>query len=230
MPAGTMDRWAAERAAVMRRREENTSRFAAATDLNAVWAQCARRVEHQRRAYEAYATGRRAPRPARADFPAPAPSRQWAAPMETAIMRDRRVPPAAAKLLAIIVAECGGFSSRLLTNGYLAVRASYSPRHIQRLCRELERCGYISTEPVYGPTKLQVSRRIHVSSHVMAYWHLRRRQLEITAVDAGGPLPGIAHAPRMLGFPGTTDQSSKNDSYRTYPRRKAEIRHSTPPE
>jgi hypothetical protein len=90
--------------------------------------------------------------------------------------RDDRLTPQAKACLAIIVAEIGNQSSRLLCKSYLGRRLSRSPRTVQRYLGQLRRYGYLAPAELVRSCKGWIrGQRIRTMPRVRPFWHRQRR-------------------------------------------------------
>jgi hypothetical protein len=192
------------------------------------WEEAERRfIEHRersQRAAEAQRTGRRARDP-RDAYPAPEESRQWAKPMSTRPFRDPQLTPLARSALAVIVAEMGYRTRRILNNAYLAARLHVSRRWVQHLVGQLARRGYLTIETVYSEmTGLAIGRRIRICDElVRPFWHgslreqaesstaLNRQEKRAGAKNAAQPATNDASPTKPTGFKAKSSTSVEDD-------------------
>lgn len=130
------------------------------------------RHEWRDRAREAFKMKKRTPKPPRWRRPAPERTRRFCQPVAMTGVLDPRLSPGASRCLVLIVSECGRYTHRLLTNGYLGSLLSKSARQVQRYVSELTELGYIKCWPQVHPvTKCTIGRFIKPLAPCYPYWH-----------------------------------------------------------
>jgi hypothetical protein len=111
----------------------------------------------------------RAPRP-RDREPEPKLSRQFQSATSTLVLRDRRLPPNAARLAGMIVAIAGQRGWFETTRARLGAAVGLRPRTITRLLGDLIRHGYVAAERTKTRMGADAGLRLFVMPRLMPFY------------------------------------------------------------